>query len=181
MERLLKYAFIFLLSFIIIGLFLPTQYNIKKSISINSSPLYIHYWVNDFKYWSTWSPWTIIDPSFKITLGEKTKGVGANLTWSGQSGNGELTVTQVNNLSVHYNIIFNSEHLATSSFSYKKERNNTTVTWQIEGNNHATVIAGYQVLLIKYVIAPSLELGLKNLKSQTEMNSAIKSDSENGT
>jgi hypothetical protein len=181
MKRLLKYAFLFLLSLIIIGLFLPTQYNIKKSISISAQPKAIQYWVNDFKQWPTWSPWEIIDPSFKTTLGEKTQGVGANLTWSGQSGSGELTVTQVNSANIHYNIIFNNEHLATSYFNYKKDNNSTLVTWQIEGNNHAAIIAGYQVLLIKYVISPTLELGLKNLKSQTEMNSAIKSDSENAT
>jgi len=181
MKRFLKYTFVFLLGLIIVGLFLPTKYNIKKSISINAQPQAIQHWVNDFKLWPTWSPWEIIDPSFKTTLGEKTQGVGANLTWSGQSGSGELTVTQVNSSNVHYNIIFNDEHLATSSFSYKKETNNTLVTWKINGNNNAILIAGYQVLLIKYVIAPSLELGLKNLKSQTEMNSVTKSDSENGT
>ena len=181
MKRLLKYAFIFLLSLIIIGLFLPTHYNIKKSININAAPQAIQYWVNDFKLWPTWSPWEVIDPSFKTTLGTKTQGVGANLAWSGQSGRGELTVTQVNSSSVHYNIIFNNEHLATSSFNFKKEKTSTQVTWQITGNNHAAIIAGYQVLLIKYVISPTIELGLKNIKSQTEMNSAIKSDSQNAT
>lgn len=181
MKRLLKYAFLFLLSLIIVGLFLPTHYNIKKSININAAPQAIQYWVNDFKLWPTWSPWEVIDPSFKTTLGDKTQGLGANLTWSSQSGSGELTVTQVNNSNVHYNIIFNNEHLAVSSFNFVKEKNSTLVTWQIKGNNHASIIAGYQVLLIKYVISPTLELGLKNLKSQTEMNSAIKSDPQNGT
>jgi len=181
MKQLLKYTFIFLLSLIIIGLFLPTQYNIKKSIHINATPQETHYWLNDFKLWSTWSPWEIIDPSFKVTLGEKTKGIGANLTWSSQSGNGELTVTKINNSGLHYNIIFNHEHSATSSFTYKNDKKNTIVTWLINGNNHTPVIAGYQVLLIRYVIAPSLELGLKNLKSQTEMNLVIKSDLQNGT
>ena len=177
MKRLFKYTFILSLSLIIIGLFLPTQYLINKSITIDAEPQTIHHWVKDFKHWSTWSPWEVVDTSFKMTYGNKTQGVGANLTWSGQSGSGELTVTQVNSSGVQYNIIFNHEHLATSSFIYKKDKNTTKVTWQVHGNNHAGLIAGYQVLLIQYVVAPSLELGLKNLKSQTEMNLSIKSDS----
>ncbi|SFD07577.1 SRPBCC family protein [Pseudoalteromonas denitrificans] len=176
MKKSLKLLFLIFLNIIIIGLFLPTQYHIEKSIKINAKPSDIHYWVNDLAHWKTWSPWEIIDPSIKMKLGNKTKGVGANQSWFGKSGKGELTFIQVNQTGVHYNMIFNDEHLATSSISYQKNKKSTLVTWELSGSNHALITAGYEVLFIKYIFSSSLELGLENLKSQTEMNLKNKSD-----
>ena len=72
---------------IIVGLFLPGDYMVTRTVEISATPDQIHEYVGDLKRWPEWSPWKKTDPTIEITLG-------ASQSWTDKSGGGSLTVTQ---------------------------------------------------------------------------------------
>ena len=93
MKRILliiSFAFICL---VVIGLFLPTEYTVTRSINIDSTQEKIHKYVGELNNWDKWSPWLESDPTIKVNVGEKTSGVGATQSWEGKDGSGSLVFT----------------------------------------------------------------------------------------
>jgi len=80
---------------IIVGLFLPSNYMVTRTVEISATPDQIHEYVGDLKRWPEWSPWKKADPTIEFTLGALTEGVGTSQSWTDKSGGGSLTVTQV--------------------------------------------------------------------------------------
>lgn len=52
--------------------------------------------INDFHNWSQWSPWDVLDPAMKKTIGGSPKGKGAVYEWEGNSdvGKGRTEITE---------------------------------------------------------------------------------------
>ena len=72
-------------------------------------------------------------------------------------------------------ILFNDEHLAFSALKiepiiFHKDRSKYLVSWTIEGEITPPIFAGYLALLHKIILSSALEVGLKNLQSQTAIN-----------
>ena len=80
---------------LIIGAFQPTHFEYERSTDINASKEAIFAKINDLKSFEEWGPWKQEDTTMQITYGEKTEGLGASYSWSGEkSGNGTLTVSE---------------------------------------------------------------------------------------
>lgn len=74
-----------------VGLLLPNNYNVSRSIVISSSKENIHKYAGNLKQWDLWMPWEEEDPIMELVKGGITQGVGAYKSWKGKDGNGELT------------------------------------------------------------------------------------------
>lgn len=170
--RLVTFLIILIL---VIGFLLPTHYQIKKSIYIEATPTSLDYWLFDLKNWPSWQTWHLINPDLTFIFGEKTRGVGAFLAWQGRYQTGELTFSMVDDKNIQFNILFNDEHLAFSALKiepiiFHKDRSKYLVSWTIEGEITPPIFAGYLALLHKIILSSALEVGLKNLQSQTAIN-----------
>ena len=55
-----------------VGVLLPTEYSLSRSLVINAYPEQIHKYVGDLTKWDLWSPRKEEDPSMVTTFGEKT-------------------------------------------------------------------------------------------------------------
>lgn len=173
-----KFVKVFLLVFlllilivIIVGLFLPTNYIVNKSIIIDAKPAAIHEYVGDLKKWPDWEPWTEKDPTIIVTYGGKTSGIGASQSWSGKGGEGRLTLTSSSPASgIKYDLSFdNGKHECKSAMIYKPmEDGQTKVTWVVEGDMNKPIIGGYYALIMETMTGPVFERGLKKLKKQVE-------------
>ena len=96
----------------VVGYFLPTNYVIQKNITISSSPERIHEYVGDLSTWQSWTVWKGDDPEIKITVGEKTTGIGANQSWKDKHGGGSLTFTSWSpENGIEYNLFFKEESI----------------------------------------------------------------------
>ncbi len=88
---------VFIALVLIVGLIQPTTFSFERSVSIDASPEVIFAKINDLKAWEEWGPWAKQDSTLQVTYGEKTVGVGASYSWSGDeklSGKGKLTITE---------------------------------------------------------------------------------------
>ncbi|WNG41239.1 hypothetical protein F0U61_51765 [Archangium violaceum] len=80
---------------VVVGLFLPRQWHVERSVVINAPPEHIHPFVDDFKAWRLWAVWDEIDPEAKHEYSPKTSGVGAWWSWNGPTlRHGKMLITR---------------------------------------------------------------------------------------
>ncbi|NRA69886.1 MAG: SRPBCC family protein [Gammaproteobacteria bacterium] len=169
--KIIRIIFWFLVLVCFAGLFLPQDYQVNRSIEINASSDSIHQLTNDLKQWPVWNPWLELEPSIKVTLGETTKGVGANQYWSDNSGGGRLEfIASAPRTGIIYNLWFNDAKLpSVSHLNYIAIGNNKTrVEWKIEGEIQIPIVGFYIAQMMDSNIGSAFELGLTNLKREAE-------------
>jgi uncharacterized membrane protein len=162
---------ILIITIAVIGLFLPSQYSVERSIVVHATPDKVHEYVGDLKKWDGWSPWKEDDPSIVVTLGEKTSGVGASQSWVGESGTGALTITESSpEKGIKYDLLFDGgTYECAGSMKYARlPDGDTRVTWAMSGDMGKSIASGYFALLMDTMVGSMFEKGLKNLKNTVE-------------
>jgi uncharacterized protein YndB with AHSA1/START domain len=94
-KLLLKWIAIVLLlaavTVVIVGLLLPREWSVEKSVEITGDMAEIHALVSDAEQWERW----MFDPAHAgtgLTTETEGQGVGATVRWSGEGSNGEITI-----------------------------------------------------------------------------------------
>lgn len=153
----------------VVGVMLPKEYGLERSIVINASPEAIFPYVNNLEKNKEWSPWEEEDSTIKETLGEIKEGLGATSSWESEnSGSGSMKIVE----SVPYSLIVNELDFgemgtATGKWTFEVVENGTKTTWFFDGE--ATDI-GSKIFgaMIGSFMGPQYEKGLKNLKAIVE-------------
>lgn len=157
---------------VVVGLLLPTDYEISRYIVIDAKPSKIHDFVGDLKRWNDWMTWKEQDPTIEITYGKKTTGVGASQTWTSEKerGAGEIVLTSTDSKrGVEYDMSFEQgKYKSKASILYEEMGKSTRVTWTMNGDWPTPVIGGYMVLLFTPMIGDSFQNSLSNLKARVE-------------
>ncbi len=171
-KRILIVVGIILAIFIIIGLILPTEYEIKRTITIQADKTRIHSFVNDLTQWDHWEPWRSDNSGILITLGEITQGKGASQSWTiPDSGDGRLEFAQSDENGIAYDLYFNQDKykcFATINYQASETNGNTLVTWTMQGDMKTPVMGGYLAIVMKSVNAQFFDMGLQKLKVACE-------------
>lgn len=164
--------------FIIAGLLLPTTYSVQRSIVIDATPAEIHEYVGDLDNWGEWEPWTESDPSIAVTLGDKTTGIGAHQSWTGDSGDGALEFTMSSpDTGIEYDLVFDGQFECQSAMLYEPVKNGgTEVTWIMSGDTEKPFIGGYLALMMDTMAGDMFEKGLSNLKQVVESENSARTD-----
>ncbi len=153
---------------IIVGLFLPGNYQVTRTVEIAAGPEQIHKYVGDLKRWPEWSPWKKADPTIEITLGTITEGVGASQSWTDKTGGGSLTITQSDSQAgIAYDLFFD-EYPCQAQMSYEADGPKTRVVWEMSGEAGMPVVGGYFALMMDGMVGPMFEEGLSMLKQAVE-------------
>lgn len=171
-KSLIVLLIIIIVLFLVIGIFLPKEYTVSRSVVIDATPQQIHPYLNDLNNWPQWSPWTENDPTMKITLGDITSGVGASQSWVGKDGDGSLLFTQSSiQDGIDYDVEFNQgQFKCKSAFEYLPEGQQTDVIWEMKGKVDTPVLGGYFAAKMDSWVGPEFEKGLQNLKKVVESN-----------
>lgn len=154
----------------LIGIFLPKNFSVSRSISINASTELIHNFVGNLDNWEQWTTWKLDDPSMSIFKGAKSQGVGASQSWKGDSGEGKLEfIESSTEKGIVYDLYFDGgDQKSVSSMLYSKDGDNTLVTWNMSGSMEIPVLGGYFVMMMDSMIGKMFDRGLKRLKIVTE-------------
>ncbi len=165
----LTFAGIFLLV-IVLGLTLPSNYEISRSVTIDSPADNVHAYLNNLEQWPKWAPWHNTENEVIIKRGRISKGVGASQTWSGEGGTGSLEITQSSPQSgIEYLLRFGVDEQDTmGNFKYQPNDKQTIVTWTMAGEMSMPVIGPYAVLIMDTMAGPTLSMGLDKLKAVVE-------------
>ncbi|MEM1060286.1 MAG: SRPBCC family protein, partial [Verrucomicrobiota bacterium] len=156
---------------VVVGLFLPTNYTVTRSVTIQAPPEAVWPFINDLRKWKVWSPWEEEDPTIVTTLGEPVQGEGANMSWTGQTGNGRMVVTDVvpNEALVTELYMTEGQDPASGSFVIEPEGGASRVDWSLAGEVPVPVLGGYvATFIMPAVIGPVFDRGLEKMKVAVE-------------
>jgi len=158
------------LSVIVLGLTLPSSYEISRSVTIDSPVDDVHAYLNNIEQWPRWAPWHNTENEVSIRRGKISTGVGASQTWSGEGGTGSLEITQSSLQSgIEYVLHFGKEEQDTvGNFKYQPNGEQTIVTWTMTGEMSMPIIGPYAVLIMDSMAGPTLLTGLDKLKAAVE-------------
>ena len=149
-----------------IGMFLPGDFEVTRKIEINGRPADIYPIVADLKQWPKWTVWNKETyPDIEYTYGEKTSGLGAEYSWTGEtSGNGNMKITtakEPENLEWELNF----EGFETS-YGYcrfeRAEKDRTDVVFGMRGNMGSNPINKYFGLMMDRMMGAEFDKNLAN-------------------
>jgi hypothetical protein len=173
MNKFLKWFGIILLLLAIVGLVIPNDVDVNRTIAIKATPEQIHHFVNNLEQWPKWGPWASMDPSMKTTIGEIKSGVGASQSWQGEGGNGSLIITSSSvEKGIIYDMSFEGDPgVYQAGLSYQPQGDSVRVTWYMTGEMKPIIIGNYFSLLMDSLVGGSFEQGLRSLKEIVEQDS----------
>ena len=170
LKTLIVVLVIILVAFIVVGLMLPTNYLVSRSIVIDAPLSKIHSNINNLEKWPTWSPWIENDPTLEVTVGDVSSGVGATQSWKGKDGEGSLLITASDpSKGVNYDLAFNQgQYKCKANFIYVPKNEGNEVIWEMSGNMDVPIIGGYFAARMDSWVGTEFEKGLNNLKNISE-------------
>lgn len=172
LKKILLVVVVLIVIFVLVGFLLPTDYSASRSVVIAADKARIHEFVGELKRWDDWAPWKESDPTLVTTLGDKTTGVGAHQSWTGEDGAGELTLTKCSveeGIAYDMNFIMGEEKVPAQSWmSYAPASGGVEVTWGMKGKMDMPVVGGWLVLMMGSSIDDMFEKGLQRLKTAAE-------------
>lgn len=156
--------------FVGVGLVLPNEYVVSRSVVIEADAEEIHGFVGDLRRWELWGPWRDEDPTLVVTYGTKTSGIGASQSWAGKDGNGSMELTASSpRRGVRYDLAFeDGAYRCRAAIRYHPGEGNTLVSWMMRGRVDTPVLGGYAALLVEPLVGGLFERGLAKLKGTVE-------------
>jgi len=158
-------------SLIVIGLFLPAQVRVSRSLAIQAPPKAIYPLIADFKHgWEKWNAFDDGDPGIRYTYEGPDSGVGAAQVWTSKKmGDGRMTLVKADSLGVAFELAMGPKPFRIAGV-LRMDPNGpaTTLTWADEfdmGNNPFKRILGF---VIGRMIGSSFEKSLANIKKLAE-------------
>lgn len=155
-----------------VGMLLPRQVTVARSIQIDAAPEQIFPHVNSLKAGAAWSPWLGIDPNIKTDFLGPEAGVGAALVWSSDHpnvGNGRQEIVESDPLSrVVTALDFAEMGTAKASVLLDPAPGATNVTWTLDTDMGAGPVGRWMGLMMDTWVGADYETGLANLKTLVE-------------
>jgi uncharacterized protein YndB with AHSA1/START domain len=170
MQKFLKVFAVLLLLFVVGGLLLDNEFEVKREVVIDAPVEVVHAYVNDLEQWQKWSPWQQLDQTVVTTVGDITQGVGASQTWTDQNGGGSLKLTHASvTEGIQYDLKFaGDDTVFISKMAYDVQGSKTKVSWSMSGKMQPIIIGNYFAQLMDTLVGDSFALGLNNLKQVVE-------------
>ena len=163
--------------YLMVMVYLPTNYQVQRSINIKASNHDILHQLENLKNWDkNWSPWKATNPEAKVIFSGPESGINAAMEWSENNQKlGKVAIKKSNLDSVCYTIAFHKFKLQSEGTFHMKDMGESThLTWTLRGNFN--FVFRWVGLKMDTWMAPDMEKGLQNIKHYTE---AHKSESSN--
>jgi len=156
---------------LIVALLLPGKYHIEKTAIIKNTVAEVKARVADLNHYASWNPWQKTDPGAKSTITGTPQEKGHRYAWEGKKvGVGSLTLRDIDNKHVHFNLEFIKPFKSKASDDWMFEewgQGETKVTWSNNGELPFP-IARLIGPGLKKTLAKQFEEGLNNLKQLCE-------------
>lgn len=155
-----------------VGMFLPHEYTLRRSLVIHADRARVHALVNHLARWREWAPWEQGDATMQRALTGKARGVGATHTWFSDEGGGRVTITRSDpEAGVEYDIVFvNRGHESTAhgAMAYVPRGDATELVWTFDGVMDVPVTGGWLARFAEPLMGPKLEEGLRAIAAKAE-------------
>jgi hypothetical protein len=158
---------------LIVAAFQPDTYALSRSATISASSAVVFDQVNDLHRYQTWNPWSKFDPAAKYTHEGPPLGVGAKLSWAGNSqiGEGRMTIVESKphelvRMKLEFFKPFAS--VANADFALAPQGNQTSITWTMSGEKNYMSKVMCMFMSMDEMVGTQFEEGLATLKSIVE-------------
>jgi uncharacterized protein YndB with AHSA1/START domain len=151
----------------------PDSFRIERSATIKAPPEKVYAQINDFKAWTTWSPWEKIDPALKRTYSGPQSGKGAAYAWEGNKdvGSGRMEITDsapASKIVIKLDFLKPFEAHNTAEFTITRQGDVISVNWAMYGPSpYVSKLMGIFFNMDR-MVGGMFEQGLANLKSISE-------------
>ena len=151
----------------------PNSFRIERRATIKASPEKIFPLINDFRNWSSWSPWEKLDPNLTRTHSGALMGKGAIYDWEGNNkvGKGRMEIINANpnsQVTIKLDFIKPWEASNTTVFTLQPSGNDTTVVWDMTGANPFMMKVMSVFKSMDSLIGSDFEKGLAEMKRVAE-------------
>jgi hypothetical protein len=150
----------------------PDTFRVYRSATIKAPPEKIFPLINDFREWTTWSPYEKKDPEMKRTYGSSTSGKGAVYEWAGNGnvGSGRITIaeTSPSQVLIKLDMLTPIEAHNNVAFTLVPQGDSTTVTWDMRGDVPYLAKIMHVFFNMDKMVGADFEAGLNNLKVLAE-------------
>lgn len=173
--KFLKWLGIILLSivalFLIIPLFLPANFHIERSITIDRSVDIVFQTAVDMNQRAKWDPWIEMEPEAKINVQMTPEIIGSGYHWKGEIiGEGQITIKEFEpNKLIKSDIEFVAPQSMKSDviWNFEETDKGTMITWAFEGSL-SYPLEKWSGLFMDKFMGPQFEKGLNNFKKLVE-------------
>ena len=179
MLKKLSFAILLLLTAIVAGgLFLPHQFHVERSITVDRPASVVFTLLNNFQAFNEWSPWAARDPEATYEYSGPQSGPGARMSWKGDPrtvGEGwQQIVGSVPGRRIDIQMDFGAQGRAQSYFDLSEDPQGTLLTWGFETDVSegsgvlGTLVGKYFGLFLDRWVGADYEQGLQGFKQFAE-------------
>lgn len=179
MMKFIKWLVIILvvlvLAFVVVGLMLPSKYEVVRSVTINAPQEKVHAVIGDLNQWPKWANWWRTYPGMTQTMSGNGTDVGSKMTWTEPSiGNGAMEVLKNDPATGFYTEVTfwkegqEEKHRMNGDLLYAADGNGTKVTWKAYGDTGGNLIGNWMATFFDGMMGPDFEKGLANAKELIE-------------
>ncbi len=162
--------FVLIIVFLIITLFLPSKFEVKRTIEINAPTTIVYYLFDDLRNWKYWDAWFPLDTNQIRTYGGPLIGKGSYFTWKSQNrnvGTGKVEIESEDYFkSISYRFTFGENIQSDAKVLFTNLNGKTKVEWQMEGE--FKFLAKWFRFFIDQTAGRDFEIGLANVKKLSE-------------
>jgi carbon monoxide dehydrogenase subunit G len=156
----------------VVGLLLPRQRHVERSIDVAATPAQIWPLLAEPKRWTSWSPWYAKDPTMKLVYSGPEAGAGAGWAWESQSqGHGSMRFEDAQPPTrLGYTLRFDDMgSTATGEFLLVPQGSTATrVTWAFDTDLGLNPVARWFGLAMDRLVGPDFDSGLAKLATQAQ-------------
>jgi len=176
LKVLLGIIVVLVIVIIIGGLFLPKNYSVSRSTTVNAPDSVVFKNIADFNQFYKWNPWAKMEPTAKTTFSGTPAQPGHVYAWTGkETGAGEMKILKVEpNKLVDIDLFFKEpfESHADTKFEIQPDGSGNKVTWTMSGDQN--LISKWMCVFMggmDKMIGKDFENGLASLKEKSEKGS----------
>lgn len=156
---------------VIISLFMSSDYQVERSLVINSDYNKLELLIATPQKWTEWSVWNAdSDSTVVFTFDGPESGIGAKMSFKGDLiGDGKLRITDYNQNAIDYRMSFADGAFITDGTILLQPKNESVnVIWQIKGNVGWNPIAKFFKKVLKDLLSKDIDENLSKLKKTAE-------------
>jgi uncharacterized protein YndB with AHSA1/START domain len=151
----------------------PDTFSVQRAATVKAPPEKIFALINDFHQWGTWSPWENKDPAMIRTYSGAASGTGAVYAWDGNKnvGSGRMEILDAaspQKIVIKLDFFKPFEAHNTAEFTMLPQGDATSVIWVMHGPAPFMSKVMQVFMNMDNMIGKDFEIGLANLKRQTE-------------
>lgn len=160
------------LASVAVGFFLPSKFELSRSIEIKAAAPAVYDLVAEPRLWTKWSVWSRRDPAMDVAYAGPRFGQGSRWTWKSKTeGSGSMEFVRVDpNRRIEYALAFPEYGMKSAgAFTFDAVApGSTRVTWTNGGDVGPNPLKHYLAHFMDRIAGPDFEVGLLNLKALAE-------------